>query len=334
MPSHLACRIVKKEITEALELVENADTIAVLSHDRPDGDAIGSLVGLSSMLKTVGKEVIMLNNDGAPPSLAFLPFSDQILVVKPGDYHPVDLIIALDSAGKDRISEKVWKSLPDDKPIVNIDHHVSNTQFGNINIVDAASPATGEIIFEIASSAGWEITKEVGENLFAAISTDTGSFCYPNTTSKTFRAAAELIDAGVQVGEINQQLYENFPLRRVECIRDLLQEMKISFDGKCASVKLTGEIKKRLKLGPGDTEGVVDIIRAIDSVIVAVFFEELEGGKIRVSSRSKNISANVGEICESFGGGGHKLAAGARLKGPIEDAEARFLEAVGKVLSD
>lgn len=322
----------KEQITKALELLEKSNSVAVLSHDRPDGDAIGSVVGLGLMLEAVGKRVTILNNDGVPHTLHFLPASDRVTVAAEGAFYEVDLIMALDSAGKDRIGDRVWNCLPEKAPVINIDHHVSNTAYGDINIIDDSSPATGEIVFDISTAAGWKVTKEVAENLFAAISTDTGSFCYPNTTAKTFRAAAQMIEAGVDVGKINQQLYESFPLKRVECIRDLLQDMKISFGGKCASVRLTGAIKKKLNLGPGDTEGVVDIIRAIDTVIVAVFFEELDGGKIRVSSRSKDISANVGRICESFGGGGHNLAAGARMKGPIEEAERRFLEAVGKVL--
>lgn len=322
----------KKEITKALGLVANASTIAVVSHDRPDGDAIGSLVGLSLMLESIGKKVVMLNNDGVPDTLAFLPSSDRINIAKQGDSYEVDLIMALDSAGKDRINETVWNCLPNDKPIINVDHHASNTGFGDINIVNTKSPAAGEIIFEIATIAGWHITKEIGDNLFAAISTDTGSFRYQNTTSNTYRAAAGLIDAGVEVGKINQQLYESFPLKRVECIRDLLQGLKISSNGKCASVRLTLDLKNQLNLGTGDTEGVVDIIRAIDTVIIAVFFEELEGGKIRVSSRSKDTNASVGAICAKFGGGGHILAAGTRMAGPIEVAEKRFLEAVDEVL--
>lgn len=322
----------KKEISQILEAVNSVDTIAVLSHDRPDGDAIGSVVGLSLMLKAIGKKVVILNNDGVPESLNFLPESDSVLVADKVTKHEVDLIISLDSAGKDRISDRVWNSFPADTRLVNIDHHVSNNNYGDINLVDTDSPATGEIIFELAEQADWKITKQVADNLFAAISTDTGSFRYPNTTAKTYRAAAGLIDAGVDIGEINQQLYESFPLRRVECIRDLLQDMKLNFNNRCASVRLSLKVKQMLGLGPGDTEGVVDIIRAIDTVVVAVFFEEMNGGKIRVSSRSKDLAANVGKICESFGGGGHNLAAGTRMAGPIDKAEERFLAAVGKVL--
>ncbi len=327
------------DFTSCLAAIANAQSIVLMSHDRPDGDAIGSLLGLGLMLEAAGKTVTLLNNDGVPGSLAFLPEVDR--VVTPADRKAAveaDLVIVLDSAGRDRISDRVWKLVPssddDGVPLINIDHHVSNTDYGTINVVDTAAPATGEIVFHLAEAAGWPITKPVADHLFAAISTDTGSFRYPNTTATTYRAAAGLIEAGVDLGQINQQLYESFPLRRVECIRDLLQDMKLSFRNRCASVCLTKDVKHRLGLQAGDTEGVVDIIRAIDSVVVAVFFEELDGNKIRVSSRSKDLAVNVGKICESFGGGGHNLAAGARLPGPIDEAERIFLDTVANVLPE
>ena len=322
----------KREFEAIVREIEKAKSVALVSHDRPDGDAIGSLAGLGLMIESLGKDVVMLNNDPVPAALQFLPEIDRILNPQLETVFEADLIIVLDSADRDRVSNAVWSSLPREVPLINIDHHVSNSGFGDIAVVVTDSPATGEIIYELAVSAGWEITKAVAGHLFAAISTDTGSFRYPNTTSQTYRAAAGLIDAGVDVGKINQQLYESYPLRRVECIRDLLQGMETFFSDRCAIVRLTTEIKDRLKLSPGDTEGVVDIIRAVDSVIVAVFFEEIGNGKIRVSSRSKDERVDVNRICSQFGGGGHSLAAGTRLPGPIEEAESRFLGAVEEAL--
>lgn len=324
----------EKQFQEALEAIGNAEKLALMSHDRPDGDAIGSLVGLGLMLERAGKTVELLNQDAVPRALSFLPETQRVKRPPKQGTIEVDLIIALDSAGKDRISEQVWNALPSNCPVINIDHHVSNTGYGDINVVDTVAPATGEIVYHLAESAGWPITRDVAENLFAAISTDTGSFRYPNTTSATYRAAAGLIDAGIDLGKINQQLYESFPVTRVECIRDLLQDMRICFDGRCATVKLTRKLKQELQLNPTDTEGVVDIIRAIDTVIVAVFFEEVDEGKIRVSSRSKDPAVNVSKICAVFGGGGHDLAAGARIRGEIEEVESRFLAEVEKALPD
>jgi phosphoesterase RecJ-like protein len=216
---------------------------------------------------------------------------------------------------------------------INLDHHVSNTRFGDLVHVDAESPATGQLVYELAYHAGWPLDAAVGENLLAAISTDTGSFRYPSTTSRTMRIVAEILDLGVDVGRVNQQLYESYPLRRVEALQRLLGEMRLEFGGRCASVKLPLSLTRELALQPGDTEGVIDVIRAIDTVKVAVFFEELPDGKIRVSSRAKEARHSVGAICANFGGGGHTLAAGARLSGPLESAEERFLEVVGEALA-
>ena len=187
---------------------------------------------------------------------------------------------------------------------INIDHHISNTEYGDLNCVDSTSPATGQILFQLAEAAGWKIDRDIATHLYAAISTDTGSFCYPSTTSETMRIGGALIDAGLDLGETNQMLYENYPRRRVEAMRILLQDLRFDCDGKCASVKLPLSVSENLGLQLGDTEGVIDVIRAIDSVVVAVFFEELPNGKIRVSSRSKDTAYGVGEICAVFGGGG------------------------------
>ncbi|NNE93100.1 MAG: bifunctional oligoribonuclease/PAP phosphatase NrnA [Verrucomicrobiales bacterium] len=309
-----------------------ANHVAVISHDRPDGDAIGSTVALTRYLLDAGHEVTAWNFDEVPEALQFLPNCG--LIQKPDPASPVDadLVVSLDAAGIDRIHLDVWNSFPDFKKLINIDHHVSNTRFGDLVCVEETAPATGEIIFDLIEFlAGTDaVTTEMAANLYAAISTDTGSFRYPNTTAKTYRIGAALIEAGADVGKLNQQLYESYPLRRVELLRELLQAMRIDFDGRCASVQLTLDTIQRLGIESGDTEGLIDIIRAIDSVVVAVFFEELPGpeGKIRVSSRSKDPSADVGKICGEFGGGGHTLAAGTRMKGPLDEAVDRFLAEV------
>lgn len=311
--------------------VEAAEAVLVLSHDRPDGDAIGSMVALGMILEDFGKRVRLLNNDAVPESLRFLPGADR--VERPGDPVEADLVFALDSAGRDRIDESVWEVTPDGVPLVVVDHHISNDGFGDISHVDAESPATGQILFELARSCGWRVSREAAINLYAAISTDTGSFRYPSTTAHTMRVGSELISLGVDVGWTNRMIYENQPRRRVEILRRLLDDLRFDCDERCASVALPLEVTEELHLQPGDTEGVIDILRSVDSVIIAAFFEELPDGRIRVSSRSKREDCGVGEICSQFGGGGHTLAAGARLPGPLEEARNRFMRAVGVTLS-
>ncbi|MDF1823875.1 MAG: bifunctional oligoribonuclease/PAP phosphatase NrnA [Verrucomicrobiales bacterium] len=309
----------------------DAEAILILCHDRPDGDAIGSALGLGLILEGIGKSIQVVNHDAVPDSLRFLPESSRI--DPPEMIRGHDLVVALDSAGRDRINARVWEQVDSAAFLINIDHHISNTDYGDLNHVSSDSPATGQIIYLLAQEAGWPVSQEAATHLYAALSTDTGSFRYPSTSSLTMRIAGELIDAGVDVGKVNQQLYESYPIRRVEVLSLLLQDLSLDFEGRCASVRLPLGASTRLGLGPGDTEGVIDIIRGIDSVIVAVFFEELSDGRIRVSSRSKSTEVSVGDICAHFGGGGHTLAAGARLPGPLQEASEGFLCQVRHVLT-
>lgn len=313
--------------TPLINRISASRSILLVSHNRPDGDAIGSLLGLGLLLEGAGKKVRMVNADPVPESLAFLPQSGRVEKPASGIAGDHDLMISLDSAGRDRIADSVW-DLRNEVDLINVDHHVSNTAYGDLNYIDSDAPAAGQIVFEMATAAGWTVTPDIAGNLYAAISTDTGSFRYPSTSSETYAIISQLVRCGVDVGEINRQLYDSFPLRRVEVMREMLNVLRIEADGRCASVSLPLRLTRELGLQAGDTEGVVDVIRSIDSVIIAVFFEELPDGKIRVSSRSKDERYGVGDICSVFGGGGHTLAAGARLSGPLEAAEDRFLAEV------
>jgi len=187
-------------------------------------------------------------------------------------------------------------------------------------------PNFGSILFEFLTNQNFPITPEIAENLYAAISTDTGSFQYPNTTVRTFQIAAELVRCGVEVGRISQLLYENFPRRRIELLRELLGTMQFGCDGKLAWFSLSQAAALALGVIPEDNEGLIDNLRAIRGVIVAIFFEELPDGKVRVSMRSKNEVVDVCAICTQFGGGGHVLAAGARVRGTLPEVEKKIVE--------
>ncbi len=320
-----------RQIGEALQ---KAETIAVLSHMRPDGDAIGSAVAVAQVLGKLGKEVTVINQDGVPAALEFLPGAS--MVKRPIDLKAslqVDVTVILDTASEQRAGDEVWAAFAERGVLVNIDHHISNPAYGDLNYIDAKAPATGEIVFDLIEEMGWPLDEVVRNNIWAGISTDTGSYRYPSTTAHTFEVGAELLQGGVDVGAISQSLYESYPLRRIYVLRDLLKELQISSEGKVASWKLRREVIDRYGVQPSDTEGLIDVIRSVDSVVVAVFFEELEDGKIRVSARSKTPAADVGEICGKFGGGGHQLAAGTRMGGPIDEAAAKFLNSVEQVIN-
>jgi bifunctional oligoribonuclease and PAP phosphatase NrnA len=303
---------------------------AVLSHVRPDGDALGSQLALAFSLRQLGKEVRIWNEDGMLEKYSFMPGA-KLLSKPPSAPEDVDVAIALDTAIQNRLgttlaairSAKIW---------INIDHHPSNPGYGDIVYVDPDAPATGQIIVDLIKNQNLPLNREIAEQLYVAISTDTGSFQYPNTTAHTFELAAELVRAGVDVGRISQQLYEDYPRRRTELLRELLATMRFDAGGRIASFSLSLNLANQLGVLPEDNEGLIDHLRAIRGVVVAAFFEELPDGKVRVSMRSKSEQVDVRAICEKFGGGGHVLAAGARVRGTLEEVKAKILEAICDVI--
>jgi len=304
---------------------------AILSHVRPDGDALGSQLALGLSLKKLGKDVRIWNEDGMLDKYGFLS-SSKLLTKPPAEPQDFDVAIALDTAIQNRLGNTV-AAIKSAKVWINIDHHPSNPGYGDIVYIDPHAPATGQILFELMTNQKLPIDPAIAENLYAAISTDTGSFQYPNTTTRTFEIAAELVRAGVDVGRVSQLTYESYPRRRVELLRDLLGTMRFNANDRVASFSLSLATAKKLGVLPEDNEGLIDHLRAIRGVIVAVFFEELADGKVRVSMRSKSEKVNVCAICEKFGGGGHVLAAGARVKGTLDEVEQKVLEEVRNVVS-
>lgn len=302
----------------------------ILSHVRPDGDALGSQLALALSLEKLGKDVTVWNEDGLLEKYDFLPGGER-LTRPPREPQDFDVAIALDTATQSRLGTPA-ESVRSAKTWINIDHHPSNPRYGDLVYIDPASPATGEILFELIQSEKLPMNSAIAENLFVAISTDTGSFQYPNTTARTFEIGAELLRSGVEVGRVSQLLFENYPRRRTELLRELLGTMRFEAAGKIASFSLSLKAAADLAVKPEDNEGLIDHIRAIRGVIVAVFFEELDDGKVRVSMRSKSENVDVSAICQKFGGGGHKLAAGTRVRGTLPEVEQKILEAICHVI--
>jgi phosphoesterase RecJ-like protein len=303
---------------------------AILSHVRPDGDALGSQLALALSLKQLGKNVRVWNEDGMLEKYSFLADA-QLLTTPPSGAEDVDVAIALDTAIQNRLGT-AFQAIRSAKIWINVDHHPSNPGYGDLVYVDPAAPATGQILFELIKSERLPFDGAIAENLYVAISTDTGSFQYPHTSARTFEIAADLVRAGVDVGRINQQVYENYPRRRVELLRELLRTMRFEGGGRIASFSLSLKTAAELGVLPEDNEGLIDHLRAIRGVIVAVFFEELPDGRVRVSMRSKSEKTDVCAICQKFGGGGHTLAAGARVRGSLAEVEQKILGAICNVV--
>ncbi|MEX1114376.1 MAG: bifunctional oligoribonuclease/PAP phosphatase NrnA [Akkermansiaceae bacterium] len=315
------------------EVLRNHQSFVLLSHVRPDGDAIGSQLALGYALIAAGKSVRLINEDGLPENLAFMAGSERI-ETPPTEPLDVEVAIALDTATKPRLGEHALHAASKANIWLNIDHHVSNPGYGDLNLIDSTSPATGQILYQLIVALDLPLPAESRDAIYVAVSTDTGSFQYPSTTAKTYDLAADLIRRGLDVGKINSDTYDNHPYRRVELMRALLNTLELSPDGMVAHWEMRDQTRIDLALTPDDSEGLIDIIRAIRGVQVAVFFEELPDGKIRVSMRSKDRRFNVCEIAMAFGGGGHALAAGIRMKGPLEEAKPLVLEAIRNRITD
>ncbi len=315
-----------QELTTILQVLHGAENILVTSHLRPDGDALGSSIACGLWLLSLGKKVTIWNEDGLPRKFSYLPHCS--LVTRPAaEKHSFDVVMALDSSTRSRLGT-VLGAIASSGIFINIDHHISNQGYGDLNLVDPSAPATAQILFDLFQHARANITPEIAINLYVAISTDTGSFQYAGTSPHTFEVAASLIRSGVQVAQLSQAMYDTQPRRRLNLLRHALNHLEFSCGDTVASFSLSLADTQKLQILPEDNEGIIDHLRAIEGVLVAIFFEELHDEKIRVSLRSKDPRIDVCKICAQFGGGGHPAASGARVQGPLPIVRQQFLKAV------
>jgi phosphoesterase RecJ-like protein len=240
-------------------------------------------------------------------------------------------VIATDAASFERLGT-VGPCIADRKLFINIDHHASNTRYGNLNWISAREPSSGELIFRLLKIARWPITRPIANCLFTAISTDTGSYQYPTTRPGTFHASAELVTAGADLGKICEEVYQSYPLSRARLLKHIYSHFRLTHDNQIAYFWLKQADFTRAGSVSDDTEGLIDHIRAIAPVVVACVFEELEPGLTRISLRSKSEKVNVSDIAAQFGGGGHAAAAGARIAGSPASVQRKVIAAVRKAL--
>ena len=306
--------------------LDKSNRVLVASHLRPDADALGSTIACALWLKGCGKNVTAWIDDGMPEKFRYLP-ANELVSAPPAAAEKFDVFLALDTSVKNRLGT-VAAAVAPGAIWINLDHHVSNELYGEINCIDPTSPATGQILYEFFQRAGVVLTPDIATNLFAAISTDTGSFQYPGTDSRTFDAASGLVAAGVDVASLSRAMYENQPRRRFDLLRFALNEAEFFCDDRIASFSLTIADASRLGVLPEDNEGIIDQLRSIEGVRAAIFFEELPEGNVRVSARSKDPALDVCKICQLFKGGGHPMASGARVPGALEKVKGEFLKVV------
>jgi bifunctional oligoribonuclease and PAP phosphatase NrnA len=319
-----------KIIDRIIEGVRDASTICVVGHIRPDGDCVGSQLGLTLALRKEGKKVVCWNEDAIPQKYAFLD-PDKI-IQKPKPDQKFDCVIATDAASFERLGT-VGPAVSDRKLFINIDHHESNTRYADLNWVSAREPSTGELIFRLLKIAKWPITKEIADCLFTAVSTDTGSFQYATTRPGTYHVAGELVRRGADLAKICDEVYQSYPLSRARLLRHIYSHFRLTHQNQIAYFWLKKADFTRTGADSSDSEGLIDHIRAIEPVVVACVFEEIDPELTRISLRSKNQHVNVNEIAAQFGGGGHPAAAGARIPGKPLVVQRRVIAAVKKALN-
>jgi phosphoesterase RecJ-like protein len=320
-----------KIIDRVLEGLRASATLCVVGHIRPDGDCIGSQLGLTLALLNEGKKVLCWNQDPVPEKLRFL--DPKKLVQPPQAGLDFDCVIATDAASLDRLGSLV-EHINNRKLLINIDHHASNTRFGDINWVSAREPSTGELIYRLLKIAKWAITPDISDCLFTAVSTDTGSFQYPTTRPGTYHVAGELVNRGANLARICDEVYQSYPLSRVRLLKHLYNKFRLTHRNQIGYLWLKKADFIRTGAESSDSEGLIDHIREIEPVVVACVFEEVEPELTRISLRSKTDKVNVNDIASQFGGGGHKAAAGARIPGKPLSVQRHVIAAVKKALNN
>ena len=307
-------------LSQVVELIESKRRFAITSHIRPDGDSLGSSLGLYWLLRALDKDVEVIMRDSVPHAYQQLPGASAVKVVPAVDpsYHAVFVIECSD------ISRPGLIDL-DKQFVVNIDHHSTTALFGTINWIDSTASAVGEMIYNLCKATGVRVTKEIAECVYTALITDTGSFHYSNTTERTFKVASELVRTGVKPAKTAEAVFASYPWSRIALMGAVLSTARRDESGKVACMRQSLEMQQRAHASDEDADGFVNYPLTVGEVEAVAMLKECEPGVYRTSLRSKG-DVNVAKVAERFGGGGHRNAAGCTLTGSWEEAETEILE--------
>jgi len=299
---------------KAWEKIKEAKNIVLISHINPDGDALGSSLSLYPILKEMGKSVKVFNvTKPLPMYLDFLPNFDKVTDKLPKN---IDLMISFDCGSFDRLG---IEERP--KFLINIDHHISNTKYGDINIIDPTAASTSQVVYNMLKANDVKINKDSAICIYTALVTDTGSFQYESVNDKVFEMAADLVRCGVEPAFVSKMLFQRDRLSRLRLLAKAYETIELTCDGRVAFVEVTKEMMEITGAIKEDTDTIVNSVRAIASVEVACMLREDEDG-IKISLRSKNY-ADVSKVAVKYGGGGHIRAAGATIKNEFDFSKVK-----------
>jgi phosphoesterase RecJ-like protein len=309
-------------LSQVVELIESKQRFAITSHIRPDGDGLGSSLGLYWLLRALGKEAEVITHDPVPQAYRELPGAKDIRVTPSvGEKYDAVFVIECSDISRPGLSDL------EKQFVVNIDHHATSALFGKINWIDATASAVGEMIYNLCKAIGVRVTKEIAECVYTALVTDTGSFHYSNTTERTFKVASELVKAGVKPAKVTQNVFSSYAWSKLQLLSQVLATAKRDPSGRVAWMRQTLEMQEQSGASEEDGDGFVNYPLTVGEVEAVALLKETAPGIYRTSLRSKG-DINVARIAERFGGGGHRNAAGCTLRGDWDEAERTVVQMI------
>jgi len=317
-------------LIETARAIQARDYFLLVGHAIPDGDCIGSLLGMHQLLKNLGKQSRMVLQDPVPRMYHYLAGSAEVM--SPAQLHdPEENVIFLDCADEERAGRELLSKLAQRQYTINIDHHQSNTRFGEINHIQPDMAATAELLYHLARQLSVQITPAMANALYAGIVQDTGSFHHSNTRAETFRIAADLLECGVDLVQTRIHLFESKSRDEMNLLTCALHSMRYSEDGKMAWMTISYQEAEELGVLDLHPEGIINHTLMVEGVEAGMLFRETQPGIIKVGFRSKG-HIDVAQIASSLGGGGHRQAAGVTIEGSLEQVQERVIAAVREVI--
>lgn len=316
-------------INDLIDKIKSFKKIAITFHTSADGDSLGSALALLIGLRKLNKEAYIISKEVIPHNFLFLPYCNEINGEISEPLEDTECVIVLDCGDFKRINANL--NLENRKfELINLDHHLSNDLYGDLNFVDTSASAVGEIVHEVLKLLDVKLDKEIGACLYTSLLTDTGSFRHSNTTSVTHGIAGELINTGIDFSSIHRIIFEDKKFEKIKLYGEVISTMTIELDGKVSVMYIPKNILEKYNLVSSDTSDVITLGSSIDTVEVTILIKEAENG-VKVSLRSKSM-VDVSKIAEGFNGGGHIRASGFFTEANFDDTKVKLLEILEKEL--
>jgi phosphoesterase RecJ-like protein len=314
---------------EIKELIDANQEILIFGHKDADGDTLGCSLAFAEALRTAGKDVWVLIPPPLPEMYAFMPGFAEIRAEPPHGVDP-QLVLFFDSGNLERSGESV-KQIAAHATIVNVDHHPSNSRFGDLNVIDPEASAVGQMVMEMLDHFGYPITPTIAANLYVALLTDTGGFRHENTTPRALDDAARLARLGADPGRIATMVYKMRPETTLKLNGLALATMRVELDGKLAWARVTRRMLKEANAVMAESEGIIDTLNSIAGLELAILFKEVHDSLTKISVRSRG-PVDAAALCATFGGGGHIRAAGAEIERPMDETVKMVLAAAKEAI--